>query len=522
MSTVRMVHAGLLMWLLPACGDRSLPVAVEDPEAAVRIVGVEANQGAAVAVVAGGDLVPEGSRNAPLIARRQTLLRPVLEVGTSWRSRPLRAVLELAAPGAAPSVHVRTVLVASGGKGLEHPDSGAAWKIPPGEAVPGTTFRISLTELDGTPLGPAAMAPPLPALVGFLDSHQVIRVTVVPVRHDFPESCGEVPTLSAADLETLGELLHRRNPTERVVMALREPYVWTESLSTYTGLLTALAQLRFEDDADPAQYYAGLVHQCVRTGGQAIDRPAFPTRENGWTRTTVSAWRGNAAYTSSTFVHELGHAQGRSHVRCTGMEGGPDPDYPYPDGNIGVWGYNIELPDARLAYLSGRIYDPVTTYDYMGYCTGQHHVSDYGWRKVYPFIAEVSSWELADGAAPALRAAPERQLLVAAIDPDGAAHWFTVPGSAADRPSSPGWSVEVTVDGAVTKLPAAVSVVESSGVTNVVVELPGPLDGVEDLTLRSGTVRWRVDPAAVRRAASGPSASTRPVVLSGWGVEAGG
>jgi hypothetical protein len=323
----------------------------------------------------------------------------------------------------------------------------------------------------------------------------------VPVQHEFPESCSEVPVLSNSDLETLGELLHRRSPTERVVMTLREPFLWTESLDTYTGLLAALSQLRFEDDADPAQYYAGLVHHCVRTGGQAIDRPDFPTKENAWTRTIVSAWRGSAPLTSSTFVHEMGHAQGRRHVRCTGKEGSPDPDYPYPNGNIGVWGYNIVLPDATMPWLSGRTYDPETTFDYMGYCTGSHHVSDYGWELVYPFIEEISSWEIPGQPSPGPPQLPSDggSLLIGVVEPDGSGHWFTVPGTAGDRSPTPGHYAEFATARGILRIPVSARVQSASGVTNLVMELPLTLDQVSELTLHLPGARFPVDLQAVRQ-----------------------
>jgi hypothetical protein len=284
---------------------------------------------------------------------------------------------------------------------------------------------------------------------------------------------------------TLGELLHRRNPTQRVVMTLREPFVWNESLSTYSGLLGALAELRFEDEADPAEYYAGLVHHCVRTGGQAITIPSYPTRDNGWTRTIVSAWRGAAPLSSTTFVHEMGHAQGRRHVVCVGNEGAPDPNYPHPGGKIGVWGYNITLPDALMPWLSGNTYHPAIANDYMGYCTGPQHVSDYGWRLVHPFIAEVSSWELGD---PVVAGAPPSpasggRLLVATIDRDGSTHWAQVPGRADDRAPVPGWFVEIETPEGAKRIPAWTGPAPHGGRT-VVAELPTGIGEVEGMRVR--------------------------------------
>jgi hypothetical protein len=68
-----------------------------------------------------------------------------------------------------------------------------------------------------------------------------------------------------------------------------------------------------------------------------------------------------------TPAHEFGHATGRRHTTCTGNEGGPDPNYPYPNGRISsdssgdnaFYGFDISTK---------RIYGPHTG-DLMSYCT---------------------------------------------------------------------------------------------------------------------------------------------------------
>ncbi len=471
----------------------------------IRLTRVLANQGVGIPIFQGGQWVPLAERNARLIEDRQTLIWGVWEVDKKWKPRVIRAELKVVLPDGESETLTEEIFVGKGTSTFGSRDLSISWELSPELAAHGSTFQIYLLELDGKGKGSIPLPPPIypltPEPIGFEDSHQVIRVTVVPVQHEYPGSCSDVPELSTSDVETLGELLHRRSPTQRVVMTLREPFLWTESLDSYTGLLAALSQLRFEDNANPAQYYAGLVHHCVRTGGQAIDRPDFPTKENGWTRTIVSAWRGSAPLTSSTFVHEMGHAQGRRHVRCTGKEGSPDPDYPYPNGNIGVWGYNIVLPDATMPWLSGKTYNPQTTYDFMGYCTGSHHVSDYGWELVYPFIEEISSWEIPGQPSPGPPQFPidGGSLLIGAVEPDGDEHWFTLPGSAGARSPTPGYYAEFSTAGGTLRVPVSARVQSGSGVTNIVVELPLPLDKVSEITLLAPEKRTVVDLQAVRR-----------------------
>ncbi len=88
---------------------------------------------------------------------------------------------------------------------------------------------------------------------------------------------------------------------------------------------------------------------------------------------------------AEVFAHELGHGMSLTHSPC----GNPwqiDPDYPYPDGSIGVLGYDVrseELVDS-------------STHDLMSYCHPQW-ISDYNFRKAleYRLRTETSSRALA-------------------------------------------------------------------------------------------------------------------------------
>jgi len=67
------------------------------------------------------------------------------------------------------------------------------------------------------------------------------------------------------------------------------------------------------------------------------------------------------------FTHEVGHTMNLYHAPCGGA-GGPDPRYPYDNGSIGVWGYDI---------VEGRLLDPERYKDVMSYCFQRIWISDY-------------------------------------------------------------------------------------------------------------------------------------------------
>ena len=68
---------------------------------------------------------------------------------------------------------------------------------------------------------------------------------------------------------------------------------------------------------------------------------------------------------ASTIAHELGHNMNLQHAPC-GTTG--DASYPYPDGSIGVWGYNFRD--------GGRLVHPARP-DLMSYCFEDQWISDY-------------------------------------------------------------------------------------------------------------------------------------------------
>ncbi len=67
------------------------------------------------------------------------------------------------------------------------------------------------------------------------------------------------------------------------------------------------------------------------------------------------------------YTHEVGHTMNLWHAPCGGA-GGPDPRYPYENGSIGVWGYDM---------AEGMLLDPAQYTDVMSYCFDHIWISDY-------------------------------------------------------------------------------------------------------------------------------------------------
>jgi len=192
------------------------------------------------------------------------------------------------------------------------------------------------------------------------------------------------------------------------------------------------------------------------------------------TRLTLSALKG---VPRETFVHEVGHTQGRYHVRCSGGEAGVDSDYPHIGGITGIWGFGIY--DLRLR-------SPAGSRDYMTYCANEW-VSDYGYNKVWPVIETLTQWSLEgspDGSNGGLRSdsqpwssADFDEILVGAIYANGTTDWWTTSGSVTGTMSSHA-GLRWELDGETLSLPVWLSPRGDDETVNVIAMLPeGDLDG---------------------------------------------
>jgi Peptidase M66 len=179
-----------------------------------------------------------------------------------------------------------------------------------------------------------------------------------------------------------GPYVQARMPASSVTVRQRAAYVsrnvpqlpgddsaWGDAFST---VLRELGDLHTLEQASDDTYYAGFM----------------PKRSYGLAG--IGYVPGNATLTfsvSSTvaqrevLTHELGHNFSLPHAPCGGPRG-PDPEYPYPNAQLGepgryIWGYN----EATRTFTDPRRTD---IHDVMSYCDGDTF-SDYNFRKMQVF-----------------------------------------------------------------------------------------------------------------------------------------
>ena len=116
-------------------------------------------------------------------------------------------------------------------------------------------------------------------------------------------------------------------------------------------------------------------------------------------RGQLPGWVSVGVARSTTLAHEVGHNLSLRHAPC-GDPSGVDPNFPYEDGSIGVWGYD---------FRNGSTVPPDRGKDIMTYCRTLPWLSDYYFEKVIDYRARLA----ADTAGAGLAAAsPPSDMLV--------------------------------------------------------------------------------------------------------------
>ncbi|WP_420635435.1 leucine-rich repeat domain-containing protein [Candidatus Palauibacter sp.] len=230
-----------------------------------------------------------------------------------------------------------------------------------------------------------------------LDVREMPRLdlTIVPVLfQSVPDSSVLDWADNFASGEQAGGFVRHVLPVDEWDVNVREPYFTTsdpQSLEQWRNLLREIRLVRTMDSG--AGYYYGVMEPTRRSGILGVG--GLPgTSSVGLPDPTVLA-------------HELGHNLSLRHTPC-GLNFDADPNYPYADGEIGVWGY-----DARADSLISS-----SIPDVMGGGCDPAWISDYHFKKALEYRAEAAE---ADTRARVTAREP-RLLLWGGIDPGGELH----------------------------------------------------------------------------------------------------
>ncbi len=192
-------------------------------------------------------------------------------------------------------------------------------------------------------------------------------VRFVPVLQSVNGLTGNV---TAGNMDQFLTVTQQLFPLESYDADLHSPYTYNDSIpiesdnatGTWGRVLSEINALRVADGSP--RYYYGVVKTTYSSGIAGI----------GYVPGKAAVGWDNLPSASGVSAHEWGHNWGRQHAPCGGV-GNPDPNYPYPGGVIGVWGYDLS---------SGTLVPP-TRPDIMGYCSNDW-ISDYTYTGVINHI----------------------------------------------------------------------------------------------------------------------------------------
>jgi hypothetical protein len=402
------------------------------PARGIAIAKVEANPGVAIPIAENGSWVGGSGRNAPLVKNRNTAFRVYVDVDDAiWVPREIRARLTVTQADGRESVfeEVGQVDTDSSPTSLQ---SNILLGAVAEDMQPGARFQIELFEAGtGWESLPEADSPPLaiadgPAEIGIEPSNQFMRMVIVPVDYSFG-SCTTSIDLTPEALQPYEDAMFQQNPLESIEIEVRDPIAVNDldlsDANDFFQMLNRAVQLRASDSPDPNVDYYVLFDNCgvciSESGGCLLGvAPGTPGPSEGEASQRVAIgtrYLSNDEVGIETFVHEIGHTQGREHVACPGAQAaGPDITYPYEGGSIGVWGFGVRDFEIR---------NPSNHTDYMSYCNPTW-VSDWQWSATFARAKALSAWQF-DVVEP-----PQTTMLFGTLNTDtGESQWWTEPGS---------------------------------------------------------------------------------------------
>ncbi|MDE2796872.1 MAG: M66 family metalloprotease [Gemmatimonadota bacterium] len=267
---------------------------------------------------------------------------------------------------------------------------GSVNAVIPGAVIrPGVTMLVELDPEGVVPLAPGSQTryPAEGAQRLAVAAPQLFRQIIVPtISTQSPDESVYSWTDGLNPESPQVRLARTLMPVGPMQLEVHETYSTAANLRTPEGWIEWLGEISvlYEQEGRRGYYYG------VVTG-------VGPSRGVGYIGYPVSV--GLAA--ADVYAHELGHNMNLQHAPCGGA-GLTDPNYPYSDGSIGVWGYDIH---------GDSLLDPWRYNDVMGYCP-RDWISDYHFSRATAHRLDGDGGVRLEGTVPAPRAGNGGDMLV--------------------------------------------------------------------------------------------------------------
>ena len=232
--------------------------------------------------------------------------------------------------------------------------------IIPGSVIqPGVTMVVQLDPEGLVPLAPGSQTryPATGSMMLNVVEPPHLRQVIVPTLTVLSPNESVYDWTDDLNAQSAQVLLARTlMPVGSMELEVHDTYLTGSNLGTEDGWLAWLAEIRvlFMHEGRRGYYY----------GVAAMTNPAFAGM--GFVGSPVSVGLPHEV----VYAHELGHNMNLKHAPCE-SGGRLDPGYPYEGGEIGIWGYDLNLD---------QLLDPGRYKDVMGHCP-PFWISDYNFSR---------------------------------------------------------------------------------------------------------------------------------------------
>ncbi|HET6765441.1 MAG TPA: hypothetical protein VFH27_17265 [Longimicrobiaceae bacterium] len=190
-----------------------------------------------------------------------------------------------------------------------------------------------------------------------------LQVRFIPIHQQGTALTGRITAINMPDYIGKTRKIYPFSTVESDLHAVYNTNIGVLS-SDGDGWEELLAEMDALRDAEGSQRdYVGVIQPTYNGGIAGLGYIGWPA---------ALVW--DLSDVGNVTAHELGHNFNRRHTPC-GSPGGVDQTYPYPAGNIGIFGVDVD---------DGSLHRPTET-DIMGYCSTQW-ISDYTYRNVLEFM----------------------------------------------------------------------------------------------------------------------------------------
>ena len=349
------------------------------------LTAVSTIQSVEVPIMRNGTEVALASRNADIVAGRETLVRLFANVDSGWVSRTLSARVLVENAGHIDMYFAKRQIYSS--QTFSYSQASFEIRVPKEKVNAGTRYRLEVVECGRKATGPTLGAQ-FPSSGGLSLGARVtggLKVKVLPLRAN-----GLVPDTSVAALEIYKRALLEMYPIASAELSVGVTLDVTDAYD-WNAMLDRVRAQRAADAPASDVYYYGMIRPtatlqeycagkspCTAGLGYLVSTGTVSTQASQ--RAAIGLAYADAT-SSETMLHELGHNHGRGHAPCSQAGSLTDVDaaYPYSSGTIGVYGWNSRTGSVVYNY----------SYDIMSYCSSRW-ISDYTYAGILNRVASVN------------------------------------------------------------------------------------------------------------------------------------